>query len=183
MSYSEKIIYEIIPIGSYKVIKNCAKCGGKSYFVNTNSFRVNANGNKLDVWLIYQCEKCRQTYNLSIYERINRTDIKNGEYEKFISNDIGLSAMYGNNKMLFTKNKAEIDMENVGYQLAVLKEKGIDEVRRIEIRNPYGIKIRTDRVLSEILQLTRNTVKALIKEGRLSGVPAFIAEITEVEYS
>lgn len=182
MSYSEKKIYEIIPVGSYRVIKKCAKCGAKSNFVNTNSFRVNANGNKLDVWLIYQCEKCKQTYNLSIYERKNRSEIKKEEYEKFLANDIALSTMYGNNKMLFTKNKAEIDMENVGYRLAVLEEKGTGETRRIEIRNPYAIKIRTDRLLSGILQLTRNTVKVMIKEGRLSDIPAFAAEITEVEY-
>lgn len=81
MSYCKKI-YKIPPKTSYKIIRNCAGCGEKSDYINTERFRVNANGNKIDVWLIYQCEKCKYTYNLTVYERINPKLIKE-KYEKF----------------------------------------------------------------------------------------------------
>ena len=78
MSYLKKIEYEIIPKESFMVIRNCSGCGRKSYFKNTKRFRVNANGNKLDVWLIYQCEKCRHTLNLTIYERQKASSVQVG---------------------------------------------------------------------------------------------------------
>lgn len=182
MGYSEKSIYEIIPVGSYRIIKNCAKCGAKSHFINTNSFRVNANGNKLDVWLIYQCIKCKHTYNMTIYERISRTELKKDEYDKLLANDSLLALYYGNRKELFTKNKAEIDYDNVKYQIKNITDSSVSCSTVMEIRNPYGIKVRSDKILSEILQLPRNTIKQMIKDGRISNISGFLAEKTEVSY-
>ncbi|MDY2783843.1 MAG: DUF1062 domain-containing protein, partial [Candidatus Pseudoruminococcus sp.] len=83
MSYSNTTEYVIIPKDSYAIIRGCAKCGSKSRFVNTNKFRVNANGSKIDIWLIYQCEKCRHTLNLTVLERVSPNEI--GEnYKRFL---------------------------------------------------------------------------------------------------
>ena len=49
----------------YQIIHRCGRCGKKAVFVSTRRFRVNANKNKLDVWLIYQCKKCKHTLNAS----------------------------------------------------------------------------------------------------------------------
>ncbi len=69
MHYLKKIEYKIMPRKSFRVIRNCSGCGKKTHFINTERFRVNANGNKIDVWLIYQCENCKHTCNLTVYER------------------------------------------------------------------------------------------------------------------
>ena len=97
MSYLEKIEYEIVPQDSFALIRNCSGCGKKSYFINTKRFRVNANGNRLDVWLIYQCEKCKHTYNLAIYERVKVSSVPEEEYRCFLRNDEQLAEMYGRN--------------------------------------------------------------------------------------
>ena len=96
---------------SYKIVRNCGKCGCKRKYINTKRFRVNANGNKVDVWLIYQCEKCKHTYNLTIYERIRPTAIDSQEYERFLANDEELAEIYGIDKQLFAKNRAVIEMK------------------------------------------------------------------------
>lgn len=103
MSYSKKIEYEVVPEGSCSVIRNCSGCGRKALFQNTKKFRVNANGNKLDVWLIYQCEKCRHTWNLAIYERQRMSAISAEEYQRFLQNDRELAEQYGRNFQLFRK--------------------------------------------------------------------------------
>lgn len=108
MSYRKKIEYGNIAKQSFKIYYRCAKCRCKKKFINTGKFRVNANGHKLDVWLIYQCEKCKHTYNLSIYERISPFKVPEEEYKKFMENDEELALLYGRNKELFMKNKAEI---------------------------------------------------------------------------
>lgn len=168
MSYFTKVEYEIIPKDSYKVIKNCPKCGCKTTFFNTNHFRVNANGNQVDVWLIYQCEKCKHTYNLSIYERVKPSSIKSNEYKRFMNNDKGLAFEYGTSKNLFVKNKAEIDIEQISYDISVIKTKLDETDNYIIINDPYELKVRTDKMLSEILEITRTQVKRLVKEGRIT---------------
>ena len=158
--------YEILPQKSYEIIRNCPKCGCKTNYINTNNFRVNANGNALDVWLIYQCEKCKHTYNITIYERIKPSAIDKQEYIKFLSNDSDLAFEYGTSKELFSKNKAVIDGEKVTYDLLFHKEEHErhDIKRRITIKNSYGLKIRVDKILCEILRISRSKIKCMIKE-------------------
>lgn len=108
MSYLQTKEYQIIITDSYRVVRNCGKCGCKTEYHNTNRFRVNANGNSLDVWLIYQCSKCKHTYNLTVYERVRPNRIPRKEYEGFLSNDYELAFAYGTNKEFFRKNKAVI---------------------------------------------------------------------------
>lgn len=77
------------------VTHKCPRCGRKTLFVNTGRFRVNANKNRLDVWLIFQCEKCRRTLNVPIYERVPVQKIPHSLYERFLDNDGKLAAAYG----------------------------------------------------------------------------------------
>lgn len=164
MSYETKIEYEIVPEDSYQIIRNCPKCGCKTNFLNTNNFRVNANGNLIDVWLIYQCEKCKHTLNLSIYERVKPSSLRTEEYQRFLSNDILLAKEYGNNKSLFERNRAEINQEQISYELTVIREDTNSTGEYIVIHNPFGLKVRTDKVLSEITGLTRNRVGRILQE-------------------
>ena len=77
------------------VLHRCARCGRKMIFISTRRFRVNANKNRLDVWLIYQCERCRHTLNIPIYERVSLEKIPQDLYEKFLANDEELAVRYG----------------------------------------------------------------------------------------
>lgn len=88
----------------YKVIHKCARCGRKAVFISTRRFRVNANKNKLDIWLIYQCKKCKHTLNIPIYERTTPQKIPKDLYEGFLSNDAELATRYGADAALF-KNR------------------------------------------------------------------------------
>lgn len=108
MSYQKKNRYGKEPSPSYKIRRNCSGCGKKAVYYNTECFRVNANGGLVDVWLIYQCGKCRHTYNLSIYERTPVGKIPADDYIKFMENDSALAGRMGRDKSLFRKNRAEI---------------------------------------------------------------------------
>ena len=174
-------------------------------YCSTGNFRVNANGNQIDVWLIYQCLKCKHTYNLTIYERVRPTDLQKEEYQSFLNNDPAAALRYGLNKEIFFKNKAEIIWDNIDYDIQQVSEKcyekstgklvSMEEVQEKNVRkevqskdvlqeiqdkdadgeiekifvlnNPYGLKIRADRLAADILQITRSKVKKLIKDGIL----------------
>lgn len=89
----------------YQIIHRCARCGRKTAFVSTRRFRVNANKNRLDVWLIYQCGKCRHTLNVPIYERVAPQKIPDALYEGFLANDEELAKRYGSDLALFKRNR------------------------------------------------------------------------------
>lgn len=88
----------------FKIIHKCGRCGKKMIFISTRRFRVNANKNKLDVWLIYQCQKCKHTLNIPIYERVNPQKIPGELYEGFLANDEELAVRYGTDAA-FLKSK------------------------------------------------------------------------------
>lgn len=171
MSYLRKIEYEIIPVESFRVIRNCSGCGRKTYFRNTKRFRVNANGNKLDVWLIYQCENCKHTLNLTVYERQRPDLIPAKEYECFLSNDEGLAEEYGKKLPFFQKNKAEADLQNIEYQFVKRREitgqPPCGQQVWITIQNPYGLRIRPERQIAEALGLSRSQVKKRMEQGEI----------------
>lgn len=60
---------------------------------------MNVNGNKVDVWLIYRCKKCKHSWNLTIYERVRPSKIKQGDYE--------LASEYGKDISFLKRNNAE----------------------------------------------------------------------------
>ena len=182
MSYLKKIEYEIVLKESFLVIRNCPKCGMKKHFKNTKKFRINANGNKLDIWLIYQCEECKHTLNLSIYERQKVSSIPKEHYQHFLDNNEQLAEMFGKNIQLFRKNKAEIDFERINYDFVKLHEtiecNDTEGQVMVTISNPYRLKIRPEKQIAEVLELSRSQVKSMLENGAIelkTVLPEFIS--------
>lgn len=169
MSYLRKIQYKIVPGQSFRVIHSCSGCGCKMHYQNTGRFRVNANGNKIDIWLIYQCEKCKHTLNLPIYERKAVKQISQKAYQMFLNNDEALAQTYGRMVSFFKKNRMEVDYEGMTYDF--LNEQGtkadFQEADWIVIENPYGIPIRPERAAAEIFQISRSQVKKMLDREEL----------------
>ncbi|WP_455716784.1 DUF1062 domain-containing protein [Anaerosporobacter sp.] len=158
MSCLRKFEYNIVPNKSFEVIHNCASCGQKESFINTKRFRVNANGNKLDIWLIYQCERCKHTLNIPIYERMDKRKVSNSKYELFLTNDEGLANRYGMNYAFFKRNRLEVDLENIAYDILKVsdnkhktKEMQYQAGDVIIVHNPYGVRIRPEKIVSIVL--------------------------------
>lgn len=90
-----------------RVYHRCGGCGKKQEFLNSGKFRVNANGNNVDVWLIYRCKKCKHSWNLAIYERTKPGKIPTALFEAFQANDAETAAAYGRDIGFLKKNNAE----------------------------------------------------------------------------
>jgi len=168
MSYLKKYQWELVPKNLPIVRRNCPKCNEKARYINSEKFRVNANKNSIDIWLIYQCEKCKSTWNMTIYERIKPYEINKDEYEKFLSNDKELAREYAFNLSIYNKNKAEIILEDVNYELIQKKleayySNGNELV--IEIACKDFIELRVDKLLSDTLGISRNKIKDMNKKG------------------
>ena len=79
----------------------------RSFSIPANS-EQNANGNSLDVWLIYRCKKCKHSWNLTIYNRTKPGKIPAKLFEAFQTNDAEIAAAYGRNIDFLKINNAEI---------------------------------------------------------------------------
>ena len=168
MSYNKKYIWEVVPKNLPKVKRNCPKCNEKTYYINSEKFRVNANKSNLDVWLIYQCENCKSTWNMTIYERINPRDINKGEYKKFLTNDKHLAREYAFDLSIYSKNKAEIILEGLNYKI-IESELDLYYINEnelsVEILCNYKMDIRVDKILSDKLEVSRSKIKSMHKNG------------------
>lgn len=168
----QTIEYTLVPTQSFTIIRGCSGCGKKTSYKNTDKFRINANGNRIDVWLIYQCENCRHTFNLPIYERRKNTDIPASEHQRFLDNDAQLAGEYGRNLQLFQKHRAEVDHKNITYELIRLQntlDKTVCKSRiQIIIQNPYCLKIRPEKLAAEILGQSASSVKKQVANGTIT---------------
>ncbi len=90
-----------------RVYRRCGGCGKKQEFLNSGKFRVNANGNSVDVWLIYRCKKCKHSWNLTIYERTKPGRIPAELFAAFQENDAETAAFYGRDPDFLKKNNAQ----------------------------------------------------------------------------
>ena len=92
-----------------RIFHKCGGCGKKREFLNSTKFRVNANGNTVDIWLIYRCIKCKHSWNLTIYERIRPGKIPAELFEAFQENDEDTAMKYGEDVAFLKKNHAEFN--------------------------------------------------------------------------
>lgn len=172
MSYLKRMEYNLVLQESFSVIRNCSGCGRKTNYKNTKMFRVNANGKRLDVWLIYQCENCKHTFNLAVYERRKVSSISEKEYKCFLNNDEELAIRYGRTISLFQKNKAEINDKQISYQFIKVQEttdtNHCSDQTLLIIKNPYCLKIRPEKQIAEILGLSRSQLKKWIDQGAIN---------------
>lgn len=172
----QKREYQIVPKQPFRIRHSCAGCGQKMSYCSTGNFRVNANKNLLDVWLIYQCPKCRHTYNLPIYERVKTSQIESETYQRFLQNDADTAFRCGLDKRFFDRSRVEIDWTCVSYELVACgkpgdaSEKGEADAQnrvRLTIYNPFGLKVRAEKVAAELLQMTGSRVKRMIRDGKM----------------
>ncbi len=159
----------IIPSSLPMIIRNCPKCGSSSEYECSKNFRVNANHNTIDVWLIYQCNKCNNTFNLEILSRTNVKAINKELYQGFLSNDQELAKYYAYDVSTLVRNKATVSYENVGYEVKGdnLTYSELTSACQIDILCTYPFELRLDRLLVKQLGLSRQQIKKLIADEKI----------------
>ena len=189
MCYVPHLQLAVSPTESFKILRQCSGCGGKSLYENTHRFRANANGKALDIWLIYQCTTCKHTYNLTLYERVRPERLNRKDYDAFLANDRDLAVAYGTDKSLFQRNKAEIQWQEVQYTLSLTPVSMIERTSSTEpqstpeltsttetcpqhgpsqvihFHNPYGLKLRPEKCLAEATGLSRSIIQGKLDSG------------------
>src|SRR5262245_34527822 len=82
-----RVVWTVVPVSVPTITRHCRCCGGDRAFASSGKFRVNASGRRLDVWLIYRCTRCDETWNRSVHERVAPQTL-GARLEAYYRNDV-----------------------------------------------------------------------------------------------
>jgi hypothetical protein len=168
MSGTLRIHWAIVPKTAPRPLINCNRCGAVKTYRCSGKFRVNANGKRIDVWLIYRCVDCDNSWNFGIFERCNRRDIEPALLQALESNDPALARRHAFDVVALRNRVGRVEEFP---DVAVHKHRVSDKSERataLEIRLALEMptSLRLDRLLASELGISRSRLQAL-EERRL----------------
>lgn len=157
--------WTLVPQFAPEPLLRCTKCGTVTAFRSSGKFRLNAQGKRLDAWLIYRCTKCDSRWNRPLFERRTVDDIDTYLLQALQSNDQVLAASWAFDvpQALPVRTTAHRHIEK-----QILWDGGPPwSELRIRLAVPVATATRTDRLLAAELGLSRAQVQRLEGSGRL----------------
>ncbi len=147
----------------------CGGCGDVRAFKCSGKTRLNANGRKLDAWLIYRCIMCHNTWNRPIFERRHVTDIDPDVMEALHRNDAAWIAAFAFDVADLRRHAGQIEeFPDVWVRKAVLAPAPANWLHlRISIVLERPVCLRLDRLLSAELQISRSRLRGFEDRRRL----------------
>lgn len=160
-----RVTWRVVPLHTPRVIRRCSRCDTTRNFACTEKFRVNAQKRLLDVWLIYGCASCGQTWNAGIIERRAPKSICADLLQRFTSNDRELAWSYAFDLELLRRLDVRIDAD-VAFRV---ERSGVADDAEIEC--VHGVAVRLERVLAEAVGISRSEVRRRVDRGTLVVTP------------
>ncbi len=163
-----RVRWTIIPQTAPQPWIACSGCGGLRAFQSSGKTRLNANGRKLDAWLIYKCLSCEKTWNRPIFERQNIRDIDPAVLEALHANDPHWIRRETFNLEALRRKAQRVDeFPEFDIQKEVLHDT-LDWTRLdIDLRVSLPTSTRLDRLLASELRVSRARLQALHDGGAL----------------
>lgn len=117
----------------------------------------------IDIWLIYKCLHCESTWNYPILSRVHVNRIDPILHQKFMNNDQETIWYYA---FQINKLRKLCDAVKKDIQYELIKEKSnlISSEMTVRICCKYDFGLRIDKLLAEILNISRSKVNTMAKE-------------------
>ncbi|MBX5045599.1 DUF1062 domain-containing protein [Rhizobium lentis] len=161
-----RVRWTIIPTIAPQPWIVCGGCGGLRAFRSSGKIRLNANGRKLDAWLIYKCLVCESTWNRPIFERRNLRDIDPMILDALQSNDPDwVRAETFNLDALRRKSQRVDEFAECDIAKEIRHETAGWTSLEIELLVPFPTNTRLDRLLASELKMSRSRLQALHQQG------------------
>jgi hypothetical protein len=138
-------------------------------FACSLKFRTNAHKKRIDVWLIYRCSACDETWNLPIHERVAIDDIALDAFQAIARNDAALARYYAFDRARLARHGLRVE-ESAAVAVRKVAQNGRQEdaaLIEIEIALSVSCGIRLGRLLSSELGITRSQLRTLHEHGAL----------------
>src|ERR1044071_6920101 len=155
MSDVLRVQWTIIPGSAPEPWLNCNRCRGTTRFRSSGKLRLNANGKRVDAWLIYKCTSCHNTWNRPVLERRHVSTIDPALLASLQANDADLSRRLAFENLPRKLKVAPFDDATVH---KVVVSKSARPACRLEIVCVVAetTGLRVDRLLATELRLSRS---------------------------
>ncbi len=150
----------------------CSGCGGLRAFQSSGKIRLNANGRRLDAWLIYNCRECGKTWNRPLFERRAVREIDPAVLAALQSNDPQWARAEAFNLDALRRASPRIDeFADVAIAKEIVRDSQSLATIAIELVVPLPTSMRLDRLLASELAMSRGRLQALLEQGLLQITP------------
>lgn len=173
MSHTLRVQWTITPRTAPQPRLDCSRCRAPRCFRSSGKIRVNANGRRIDAWLIYRCTACDSTWNRPIVERREVSTLDRQLLQSLEANDPDLVRGLAFDAAALKRWTGHVqESDDVLVTRRVLSESLRPVVLlEIECRVPRPIGLRADRLLASELGVSRSAIQRLAKTARLHTVP------------
>jgi hypothetical protein len=156
-------------VESPRVFRRCGRCEEKRPFVSSEKFRVNAQKRRIDVWLIYRCRECNDTWNCEVIERAAPERIGPETLDRFLKNDAAEAWRRAFDLAAITRQGVELE-RSIPYTIErpVLSP---GHLVRVEIELLDPICVRLDALLARALAVSRGRVRESLERGEIQADP------------
>ena len=151
---------------------NCSRCGGPRCYRSSGKVRVNANGRRIDAWLIYRCTDCDSSWNRPVVERREVSAIRPEFLAALQANEPELARRLAFDVTALKRWTDHVqEFDDVVVDKRVLSERPQPVLLlEIECRLPRQIGLRADRLLATELQMSRSCLQRLEKAAQIRAV-------------
>lgn len=172
MHHSLMVRWTIVPSRAPQPILPCSTCGGPRPFRSSDRLRLNANGKKLDAWLIYKCTQCDKTWNRALFERRNIREIDPATLQALQSNDAQWARRHAFDLDALRRKVSHIEtFPDSTVHKAVLGGNAGGDSLEIVFSVPMPSQLRLDRLLANELAISRSRLQALEAAGKVGFHP------------
>ena len=172
MSDVLRVQWKVIPASAPQPWLNCSRCRGATRFRTSDKIRVNANGKRIDAWLIYRCTSCDNTWNRPILERQPVSTIDRQLLAALQASDPDLLR-----RLAFDVATLRSTPRVEHFDDVIVRKETVSgcagRPRRLEITCaiPEPTGLRVDRLLSTELRLSRSRIQNMQESGHLTACP------------
>ncbi len=169
MSGILRVRWTVTPKDTPQPLVTCNRCGCLRPFQSSGKFRLNAQGKKLDAWLIYQCTSCDSTWNCPIFERKTVREVDPATMEALQSNSQPLAKAMAFDRGWLRRHALSVTDLNGADVHKELVSGAAKPWLALEIllALPFQLPLRTDRLLAGELGLSRAQLRNLERNGKL----------------
>ncbi|WFU03157.1 DUF1062 domain-containing protein [Rhizobium sp. CB3171] len=168
MCNSLKVRWTINPRTAPQPWIACSGCGCPKPFKSSGKIRLNANGKKLDAWLVYKCVDCDKTWNRTLFERQTIRDLDPLVLEALQGNDSDwIRAREFDLDALRRKTQRIDEFADADVEKEMLSEPDRWTMLEIDLAVTLPFNVRLDRLLASELNVSRSRLQALHEDAKL----------------
>jgi hypothetical protein len=161
------LFWRIVPASPPRPHRRCSACGTDRPFHPSGKVRLNANGQRLDAWLIYKCEQCDTTWNLPVLERARASSVSPGELQAMQQSDPDWVRVRAFDLVALRRHTHRIEPPGAAEVIGPGLPPGGWSILKLTLFASAATGERLDRFLAGALHLPRSTLPRMERAGGL----------------